>query len=422
MPEFRLFFGERFCGGYVVIPSEIPVSMIPIPISTDAPIYHFPFATIGLMLANFVCFVVTGGGDPERTIPWVLEWGHLNPIEWVTSMFAHAGIGHLVGNLFFLWGFGLVVEGKIGWFRMLVTYMLIGLGQAAFLQVIMLPWQEGGALGASSAIMGLMAISLVWAPKNDLKVFMFLALRVFVFDVTIMWYAVFYLGWELIVFALFDQGMGTAALHLSGAMFGFAAGVLFLKKGWVDCENWDLFRVLSGNYGRFADSSTTVGSYADPRLMFGTADVAVRNEPEDNSHKAQNGRLLKSINALIDQGDVITASEKLFDLRMKDSDSQLTEKRLKKLSIGLLRANMPDDAEIYVEEYIERFPDNCAWARVRMAQLLLTHHRRPNAALQMLKRVRLSELHSDQQAAARKIAQAARKEVQAGVQDAEPEW
>jgi len=396
--------------------------MVPIPISTDAPIYHFPFATIALMLANFVCFVVTGGGDPDRTMPWVLEWGHVNPVEWVTSMFAHAGIGHLIGNLFFLWGFGLVVEGKIGWWRMLATYMAIGIVQAAFIQVIMLPWHVGGALGASSAIMGLMAISLVWAPKNDLKVFLFLAFRPLVFDVTIMWYSVFYLGWELVVWSLFDQmGMGTAALHLSGAMFGFAAGVLFLKKGWVDCENWDLFRVLSGNYGRFADSSTTVGSYADPRLMFGT-DVAVKNERADNSHKAQNGRLLKSINLLIDQGDVITASEKLFDLRLKDSESRLSEKRLKKLSVGLLRANMPDDAEIYVEEYIERFSDNCAWARVRMAQLLLTHHRRPNAALQMLKQVRLSELHADQQATAKKIAIAAKKVVRAGVQDAEPEW
>ena len=83
---------------------------------------------------------------------------------------------------------------------------------------------------------------------------------------------------------------------------------------------------------------------------------------------------------------------------------------------------MPDDAEMYLEEYIERYPDDCTWARLRMAHLLLTHHRQPNAALQMLKRVRLSQLSEDQQRSAKKIAGEAKKQVKAGIQDAEPEW
>lgn len=400
--------------------------MIPIPISTDAPLYHLPITTVTLMLANFVCFVVTGGGDFDRTMPWILEWGHLNPLEWISSMFAHADIRHLIGNLFFLWGFGLIVEGKIGWWRMLVTYLAIGISQAAVIQTLMLPFASEtsiGALGASSAIMGLMAISLVWAPKNELKVFMFFVFRIFVFDVSIMWYAIVYLGWECVVWALFDQMvMGTAALHLSGAVIGFGTGVLFLKKDWVDCENWDLFRVLSGNYGRFADPSTTVGSHADPRLMFGKTDVAVKNDLPDNSLKTRNGRLLTKINELIDQGDVIPASEQMFELQMQDSKSRLNSQRLKKLSQGLLRANMPDDAEIYIEEFIERFPENCAWARIRMSQLLLLHHRRPQAALQTLRQIRPVELTDDQKNLAKKIAGEAKKQIRAGVQDAEPEW
>lgn len=400
--------------------------MIPIPISTDAPLYHLPITTVSLMLINMVCFVVTGGGDFDRTMPWILEWGHLNPLEWISSMFAHAGIGHLIGNLFFLWGFGLIVEGKIGWWKMLVTYMAIGITQAAAIQTIMIPFASEtsiGALGASSAIMGLMAISLVWAPKNELKVFMFFAFRIFVFDVSIMWYAILYLGWECIVFALFDHmGMGTAALHLSGAMIGFSAGVVFLKKDWVDCENWDLFRVLSGNYGRFADPSTTVGSHADPRLMFGKTDVAVKNDLPDNSLKTRNGRLLTKINGLIDQGNVIPASELMFELQMQDSKSRLNSQRLKKLSLGLLRANMPDDAEIYIEEFIERFPEDCGWARLRMSQLLLLHHQRPQAALQTLRQVRPTELTEDQKNMAKKIAAEAKKRIRAGVEDAEPEW
>lgn len=398
-----------------------------IPIGTDAPLYHYPISTVGLIVANLICFALTGFGDPIRTEPWILHFGELNPLQWLSSMFAHAGFGHLIGNLFFLWGFGLIVEGKIGWSRMLAVYMAIGLTQAAFIQVIMLPWKSSGALGASSAIMGLMAISMVWAPKNELKIFFFIwvlwVFRVFIFDVTILSYAIFYLGWDLLSYILIHGGgMGTPALHLSGAMIGFGVGVLFLKKDWVDCENWDLFRVLSGNYGRYADPTTTVGSHADPVLMFGHADVAVQDDLPDNSLSTRNSRKLNAIRGLVDSGDFISASEELINLQMQDHSSQLSEPRLRKLAVGLLRANAPDDAEIYLEEYIERFPEQAAWARMYMAQLLLGHHKRPSAALAMLKGIRLSRLSEGQQHSAKKIAATAKKQVRDGVQDAEPEW
>ena len=107
---------------------------------------------------------------------------------------------------------------------------------------------------------------------------------------------------------------------------------------------------------------------------------------------------------------------------MEDSDATVGEPILKKLAVGLLRANMPEDAEIYLEEYVERFPDDCSWARVRLAHLLVALHKRPAASLAMLKKVRLSELADEQKVNARKIAAIAKKQVKAGVQDAEPQW
>lgn len=403
--------------------------LLAIPTGSDAPIYHRPIATVGLILANVACFVAQGFGNEIDLQPWALDLapGHINPIEWLTTMFAHAGFGHLIGNMIFLWTFGFVVEGKIGWYRMLALYLGIGIAQAAFIQVIFLPWNAGHVVGASSAIMGLLAITMVWAPKNELGLAYFLWIFIFirwgVLEITYMWFACFYLCYEFISWTIFEGGtLSTPALHLSGAMFGLGAGVLMLKKGWVDCENWDLFRVMSGNYGRFANSSTTVGSHADPGVMFGDKDVRVKTELPDESHKAKSNRLFEKINALIDSADFITASEKMFDLRLKDSTSLLSQKRLKTLAVGLLKANMPDDGEMYVEEYLERFPDQCSWARVRMAQLQLTHHRQPRAALLSLKKVRLSELSSSMQTLAKKIASAAKQQVRAGVEDAEPEW
>lgn len=400
--------------------------MIPIPIGTDAPLYHYPITTIGLIVVNVICFILSGFGHPQIVDPWVLHFGTINPIEWISCMFAHAGIGHIVGNMFFLWGFGLIVEGKLGWAKTLGLYLAIGTTQAAFIQVIMLPWKGGGALGASSAIMGLMAISLVWAPKNNLNCFwvfwFWWIVRVKVFEVTVMMYAVLYLGWNLLTFIIFDQaGMGTSALHLSGAMIGFGAGVLFLKRGWVDCENWDLFRVLSGKYGRDADPMTAVGSHADPTFMFGHKEVVVPDDIEEETHRSRMSKQMQKICKQIDSGSFIEASEKVFELRMQD-DSPLPESHLKRLAIGLQKANMSEDAEMYLEEYIEQHPDKAAWARIRLAQILLTERRRPNAALAILKKVRLSQVSADQQTLAKKIASTAKKLVKQGVQDAEPEW
>lgn len=402
--------------------------LLGIPTGTDAPIYHPPIATVGLILANVACFVSQGFGEETALQPWALDLavGHINPIEWLTTMFAHAGFGHLIGNMIFLWSFGLVVEGKIGWLRMLGLYLGIGISQAAFIQLIFLPWAAGYVVGASSAIMGLLAITMIWAPKNELGlayfVWIFIIIRWGVLEITYMWFACFYLCFEFIMWIITGATLSTPALHLSGAMFGAAAGVLMLKKGWVDCENWDLFRVMSDNYGRFADSSTTVGSHADPAIMFGNKDVRVKEDLPDESHKAKSSKLFDKINTLIDRGDVITASEKMYDLRLKDSDSMLSEKRLRRLATGLLKSNMPDDAEIYVEEFLERFPDDCAWARVRMAQLQLTHHHQPRAALSSLKKVTLSALGNDLETLAKKIALTAKKQIQSGVEDAEPEW
>ena len=236
--------------------------MIFLPIGTDAPLYHYPITTVGLIITNIVCFGVTvSSGQPDS---WVLEFSHIDPIEWVTNMFAHAGPGHLLGNMFFLWGFGLIVEGKIGWARTLCVYMIIGIVESAIIQAIMCAGgaTEGGALGASAAIMGFMAISLIWAPKNEVKLFVFFwfvfIVRAFVWDVTVMMFACVYLALDLASFLIIDQGVGSAALHLTGALVGLGVGVLFVKRDWVDCENWDLFAVTAGTYGRNADPATAV--------------------------------------------------------------------------------------------------------------------------------------------------------------------
>ena len=134
--------------------------MIIIPVNTDAPIYHWPWMTLVLIGVNCVTFVLTGQG--EHQTGWLLQFGHgLNPLEWIAFNFLHFGWLHLIGNMVFLWGFGIVVEGKLGWWRFLLVFLSIGVLGGLFIQAVMLgselPPTSGGG-GASLIVYGLLAI------------------------------------------------------------------------------------------------------------------------------------------------------------------------------------------------------------------------------------------------------------------------
>ena len=220
-----------------------------IPYGTDAPVYYWPFTTVGLIVANVLAFGLTLAA-PHQVEPFILAFGHgIQPLQWITSAFLHAGIVHLLGNMVFLWSFGLIIEGKLGWYKTLALYLSIAAAQSAIVQVFMLG-SEGGALGASGAIFGLMAMSLIWAPENKIEcflvVFFIWIVRFTRFQVKVITLVGLFLLFQLVVAIFTKMTMSSEVLHLVGAGVGFPAAILMLKLDWVDCEHWDLFSVWSG--------------------------------------------------------------------------------------------------------------------------------------------------------------------------------
>lgn len=69
---------------------------------------------------------------------------------------------------------------------------------------------------------------------------------------------------------------------------------------------------------------------------------------------------------LIDSGDVFTAAEILITMRLHVTDIYPNESRMRALAMGLLQAQAFDDAEIWLLEYLDRYPEQNAWARIRM--------------------------------------------------------
>lgn len=221
--------------------------MLIAPYSTDAPIYHLPIATGVLVIANVVIFLVTTlqlmlGNVEAESIEWlILQFNTINPLQWITSAFMHGGIMHLIGNMFFLWAFGLVVEGKIGSFAFVAIYFAIAAVDGAVVQLPMfLMGSEGGALGASGVIFALMIIAVLWAPENEMDCFYFVGFYFGTFEVRIVKLAGAFLLLQILFLVLGRFSMSSEMLHIIGAAIGLPIGVGMLRKNLVDCEGWDI--------------------------------------------------------------------------------------------------------------------------------------------------------------------------------------
>ena len=95
-----------------------------------------------------------------------------------------------------------------------------------------------------------MAIAMVWAPQNEVSVGGVVIFRPFNFDAPILAFAVVLFLWEIAMIWIVGFTVSTAMLHMSGALVGLGVGIAFLKFGWVDCEGWDLFTIMTGEPGR----------------------------------------------------------------------------------------------------------------------------------------------------------------------------
>jgi membrane associated rhomboid family serine protease len=189
----------------------------------------------------------------------VTEWGALHyiksslfyPHQFITNMFLHDpnGLTHILFNMFTLWMFGSVLERALGSKRFLIFYLICGLGAGIFIELtipfsaeqfsksaeglangmpaadlIMAYKEQYSAIGASGAIMGVMAAYAYLFPNTELYI-MFIPIPLKA-------------KYVIPFFILIDLFMGVRQIagdnvghfaHLGGALVGFFL-ILFWNK------------------------------------------------------------------------------------------------------------------------------------------------------------------------------------------------
>ena len=109
-----------------------------IPLRDNIPHRRLPIVTVSLIIINVVVFLYQISlGEGLKSFVWLYGFvpaklfmpvgvaAKVFPL--FTSMFLHAGLLHLLGNMWFMWIFADNVEDRLGHFNFLVFYILCGM-------------------------------------------------------------------------------------------------------------------------------------------------------------------------------------------------------------------------------------------------------------------------------------------------------
>jgi membrane associated rhomboid family serine protease len=202
-----------------------------------------PYVNYGLLLVNIVVFfffllqgwrVLQNGIEVFGTTPSDIIQGR-NLWTLLTSMFMHADIMHLLGNMVYLWVFGDNIEDALGHIKYLIFYLLGGLA-ASFIHIASLfaalpslayVGLSIPAVGASGAISAVLGAYILLYPRARIRTVVFL-IFIQIITVPALYYLGFWFLYQLMLgfFSLTGLSSGVAFWAHIG---GFVAGLVAVK-------------------------------------------------------------------------------------------------------------------------------------------------------------------------------------------------
>ncbi|MFN7289689.1 MAG: rhomboid family intramembrane serine protease [Pirellula sp.] len=452
-----------------------------IPISTDAPLYHYPIATVTVMVLNVLMFIGVGinpeievievedprtsfseaspseqndhgkawdevlkeegaddqGGNeqgldiPQDDSAWgvdgntrlkvqtgflhrnlCLEFGAFKPWQWVTNNFMHADWLHLIGNLVFLWAFGIVVEGKVGWLVFSAIYLAVGAIYGFLLQMgtVIIGMDEGVALGASAAIFGLLAICVAWAPANEFETIWFFGFYGGMSEISILTFGAFFFVKEFVFFGLQGFRMSSELLHIMGFLVALPVGLWMVKAGHVDCEGWDVFSYLQGRTGQDSKilKQTEKSKKEKRKRQLEESKIATAPSPENLQ------QLQSQVSEALDRGEFELAHRLHMKLASKNPAIQWQQKELHRIIAGYLKSKRYPEAAGLIQIYVELFDQDRFAMQAALLRIWLSEQK-PRKVLRYVKGMNVAFLGPEETSKLKPIVEHAKKMIETGV-------
>lgn len=165
-----------------------------------------------------------------------------SPVTFFTSMFLHGGLGHIAGNMLFLWITGDNIEDRFGHLGYVMVYLVCGLA-AAIMQISADPSSCRPMIGASGAISGMLGAYIVLFPRSKIKIFYW----VYFFIGRTRIPALVWIGLWFFMQVAFSQGGGSGggvAYHahiggfIAGAAIAYTCMSMQIIQGGVRRSGW----------------------------------------------------------------------------------------------------------------------------------------------------------------------------------------
>ena len=319
-----------------------------LPISTSRPLRHPPIANLAIIVITLIMFGVQETNEPVESL-LLLRPDEPSLLGMLGSAFLHAGWGHLLGNLLFLYIFGNAVNDYLGH----AGYVALYLGGAMGSALLHSSFEDNPALGASGAVSAISGAFLVFFPRARVNVFVFLVIITMV-SVPALWFVgLFFLldVWLGFGGSVLGQASGVANWgHVGGALYGFGTAFLLLRTRLVPRDSTDLLTILRRGRERKRDAAELRRS---GQAHTSTFDIVPERETDRTFAKVQD--LRNAINSAVDRGDNEAAAEDYRKLLEVDERQVLAHDTQLAVASQLYRDGYHADAAKAYRQYLSKY-------------------------------------------------------------------
>jgi len=309
-----------------------------LPIRTSIQPRRTPYANYALVAVNVAIFLLSFfphveafGGDAEYIRNWANQFvldprpGHLFLWQFVSYAFLHAGLMHIIGNMFFLYLFGNNVNDKLGH----IGYISFYLAGAVFSGIGHTLLSGTSVLGASGAVAAVTGAYLVLFPQTLITVIYW-----FFFIGTMELPAMYFIAFKLIIWDnIFEPRFAPPVAiaygaHLAGYVFGIGAMVALLATHILSGSNYDLWAMIK-LWNRRRSYRDIVSSGYDPytgRTKTKVKEV-IKGAAEQQKEEQVN-QLRSDISNRMIQHNLPAAAELYIELMEQDSEQILPPQQL----------------------------------------------------------------------------------------------
>ncbi len=182
-----------------------------------------PYVTYALIIITVLVFIISLADFENIINVYGFKPSEFVFITLLTSMFLHGGIGHIFGNMWYLFMFGDNIEDRLGKLKYTAFYIFSGLA-ATLAHYLTNIGSEIPTIGASGAISGVLGAYIVFFPHVRVHV------ASYYYGGTVPAYAMLGL-WFLMQFLGVFAGEGGIAFfaHIGGFIFGAVVAWIYIQ-------------------------------------------------------------------------------------------------------------------------------------------------------------------------------------------------